>query len=117
MIALLLLLSVPAGAKEKLSPTDDAPDDTRKIVRAVDRSSSTIEVQTMFDQAMHHYKIDLGTVVTVDGAMGNLNKIKVGMKVSDFVERDPQTLDSISLVPGDDTPAPAGKKGTASGSK
>lgn len=117
MIALLLLLAVPASAKEKLRPTDDAPDDTRKIVRAVDSASSTIEMQTMFDRAMHHYKIDLGTLITVDGASGTINKIRVGMKVSDFVERDPETLDSISLVPGDDAPSPVAKKAKATGSK
>ena len=99
-LGIALLLTVSAYAKDKVAPADDAPDDTRKIVRAVDRSSNSIEVQTMFDQAMHHYKIDPATVIVVNGGAGKFSNIKVGMQVNDYVERDSQTLDSISLVPG-----------------
>ena len=104
----LLLLTVSVSAKDT-PPAPDSPDDTRKIVRAVDRSAGSVEVQTMFDQAMHHYKIDLGTVITVNGGAGKISDIKVGMQLDDYVERDPETLDSISLVPGDGANATTAK--------
>ena len=54
----------------------------------------------MSDSVTHVYKIDGGTTIKLNDATAAIADIKVGMQVTDLSERDPQTLDSISLAPG-----------------
>jgi hypothetical protein len=51
----------------------------------------------MVDQQTHKYKVDDVTTLSVNGSPGKLADIKAGMEVKDYVERDNDDLDSLTL--------------------
>jgi hypothetical protein len=111
MLTLLLTLAVStAGASTAKKPTPPPPVDKRILIKAVDATAATVEIQYMRDKGFHTYKIDSLTTVTVNKNPGKFADIKVGMQVRDYVERDDQTLDSISVDKADPAPAVPKKK-------
>jgi hypothetical protein len=53
---------------------------------------------------LHTYKVDDFTKLKVNGVAGKFADIKPGMEVRDYIERDNDTLDGLTLVGyGDDT--------------
>jgi len=103
---LVLLLAV-AG----LNASAGAPSpitDKRILIKAVDVKAGTIQIQYMRDpnQVMYVYKIDSFTVLKVNNVKGTIDQVKVGMQVRDFVERDFEALDSISVDMADPPPYP-----------
>ena len=101
------LVATPASAASK--PVPPPPVDTRILIKAVNAANSTVDVEYMRNKSVHTYKIDDVTAVKVSNTPSKFSDIKVGMKVDDSVERDNDTLDSIT-VETDHTPSPAKKK-------
>jgi len=106
-LALLLALAIttPASASNKKKST---PDDTRILIDSVDASANTITVKIMTTKTTKIYKVDSSTTITVNGQAGKLSDITSGLQVRDMVERDSESLDSISVSPAD--PAPKASK-------
>ena len=98
-LAFLFTWAVPtaSAARIRVIEAPETPVDTRKLVESVNVAGGTIDIEIMRDKTTHTYKIDGGTVITVNNDPGKIGDIKVGMEVIDFVERSPQVLDSISL--------------------
>jgi hypothetical protein len=82
--------------------------DTTKVIKSVDAAGSSVVIQYMSDKTLHPYKIDDVTMLKVNNVAGKVADIKPGMVVDDFVERDDQTLDGLS-VSGNGTSPPAAK--------
>ena len=87
--------ALAAAAKKK--PADEPPPDNRKLIQSIDVKASTVVVQYNHDKSTHAYKIDDLTVLKINNQTGKVADIKVGMVVDDYIERDFQNLDSISL--------------------
>lgn len=106
ILAFLFTLAVPTASADriKIIKTPETPVDARKLVKSVDVTGGTIEIEVMRDQTTHIYNIDGGTIIRVNNNPGKITDIKVDMEVSDFIERSPQVLDSISLTESDSTP-------------
>ncbi len=51
----------------------------------------------MRDNSLHDYKLDDFSAITVNHSKAKIAQIKLGMIVSDYVERDSQTLDKLSV--------------------
>ena len=103
-LVLLFTFSNPCAAATKAKAPP--PVDSRILIKSVDVPNSTIEIKYMRDakQPTHTYKIDEITQLTVNGTKGTVAQIKPGMVVGEYVERDGDTLDSISLTGyGEDT--------------
>jgi hypothetical protein len=107
---LLFLLSVsPATVQADGTSDDNAQDDTRILVAAVNADAGTVTLEYMSKRTKHTYGVDAATVVTVNDSRAGLADIVKGMQVRDSVERDSSTLDSISVSPAD--PAPPDSEG------
>jgi len=105
-MALLFTFAVPTATAASTAKTVTPPLDTRKLIKSVDAAAGTIEIENMRTQTSRSYKVDSVTSIKVNNAPGKIADIKVGMQVRDTVDRDDQTLDSISVDKAD--PAPAG---------
>ena len=90
-------------------PPPPPPVDTRILIKSIDAANSAVVFEYMRDKSVHTYKIDDVTVVKVSNSTGKFADIKVGMKVDDSIERDNDTLDSIT-VETDNTPPPSARK-------
>ena len=86
----------------------EPPADLRKLIKSVDAANSLVVIQYMNDKTTHAYKIDDVTMLKVNNVVGKISDIKPGMLVDDYVERDDQTLDGLS-VSGESAPAAAPK--------
>jgi hypothetical protein len=83
--------------------------DTRVLIESVDASAKTVVFKYMDKGTTQTYTVDDLTTIKVNDNTGTFAQIKSGMQVRDSVERDSQTLDSISVSTAD--PAPAGATG------
>jgi hypothetical protein len=93
------LTTVSALAGKKKTKDDDTPDNTSKVVQSVNPADSTIVIVYMGDnKSTHTYKIDGSTTLMVNGAKAKFTDIKTGMVVTDYMERDAQDLDSLTLT-------------------
>jgi hypothetical protein len=79
------------------TPAKPAPVDPRKLIKSVSVPDSSVVIQFMRDKTTHAYKIDDITALKVNGVTGKVSDIKAGMVVDDFVERDDQTLDGLTV--------------------
>jgi hypothetical protein len=93
-----------ANAATKAPPP---PPDMRKMIKSVNIANSTIDIIYMHSHMVHTYKIDGVTEVKVNNQDGKLADIKPGMVVDDYLERDNDDLDGISLSGYGTTPAAA----------
>jgi hypothetical protein len=108
-LALLFTLAVPTPIAG--TPTaPPAPVDARKLITSVDAATGTIGIENKRDKTTRTYKIDDFTSVKVNNSRGKIADIKVGMQVRDSIERDSQTLDSISVDMADAAPEAPKKK-------
>jgi hypothetical protein len=101
-LAVLLLVLIHFGAsavaQASTKPKKPAvPQDTRKLIKAVNVKTDTIVIVDMLAKTKHAYAIDVVTKVQVGNVPGTFADLKVGMKVDDYVERDNDTLDSITV--------------------
>ena len=106
ILALCATALTPASAASKTPPP---PVDTRILIKSINAANSTVVFEYMRDKSVHTYKIDDMTVVKVSNSTSKFADIKVGMKVDDSIERDNDTLDSIT-VETDNTPPPTEAK-------
>jgi hypothetical protein len=98
MLVFLFTLAVPsAQARRHVTSSDGPAADVKKVIKAVNAAAGTVEIQFMDDNSTQVYKIDGGTVIKVNDGSGKITDIKTGMLVTDFIERDPSTLDSLSV--------------------
>ncbi len=98
-----------AAAKKKEAP----PPDMRKLIKTVDVAGGAVVIEYMNNHQLHTYKIDDFTQLKVNGVPGKIVDIKAGMEVKDYVERDNDDLDGLTLVGYGEDPAakkPAKKK-------
>jgi hypothetical protein len=58
----------------------------------------------MRDKSVHTYMIDDLTALKVNNLPGTFTDIKAGMQVRDYVERDPRTLDTLTVDLADPGP-------------
>jgi hypothetical protein len=82
-----------AAAKKTVEP----PVDGRKLIQSVNAKESTIVIQYMRDKSTHTYAIDNFTTLTLNNVSGKITDIKAGMEVTDYVERDGSSLDTLTL--------------------
>ena len=112
VLALLFIFAVPSalakgkggGKKPAAAP---APVDTRKLIQSVDVAANTVVIKNMREKTTHTYAIDNVTVVKVNNVDGTIADIKANMEVTDFVERDNDALDSISVSGNGEAPSAA----------
>jgi len=92
------------------APKPPPPIDTRILVKSVDVKAGTITVQYMRDakQAPHTYVIDGMTALRVNNVKASIDKIKPGMQVRSYLERDDVALDGVDV--GTAVAPPAGEK-------
>jgi len=115
-LAFLLIFAVPSAVAKgkgggKKPATPPAPVDTRKVIKSVNAATNSVVIENMRDKTTHTYAIDNVTVVKVNNVDGTIAEIKANMEVTDFVERDNDTLDSISVSGNGEAPsAPAPNK-------
>ncbi|MEI9998050.1 MAG: hypothetical protein WDO13_02210 [Verrucomicrobiota bacterium] len=106
LLALFVLaLTAPLHAAAK-KPTAAPPPDPRKLIKSVDAGNSQVVIVYMRDKNTHTYKIDDMTQLMINGTKGKFGEIKTGMEVADYVERDNDTLDTLTLQGFGDLPKP-----------
>ena len=97
-LALLMMLAATTtsfGASKAKTPPP--PIDTRILIKSVDAGAGTIVIQYMRDKSTHTYTIDDLTAVTVNNSTGKIADVKAGMQIDNYVERDPRTLDTLTV--------------------
>jgi hypothetical protein len=98
-LTLLFTFAVPTATAAAAKPAaPPVPVDTRKMIKSVDAAAGTIVIQYMRDKTIHAYQVYELTSIKVNFVAGKIADIKPGMEVSDFLEKDSQTLDSISVT-------------------
>jgi len=100
-VTLLALTPLPANAASKSSHKTSDGFYKGTIIKAVNLSTSTIEIETMENQEKHTYKIDSITAIVIAGSPGKISGLKFGQQVLDLVERDNETLDAITVDKAD----------------
>lgn len=103
-LLLALTMTLPAASSKPKKKTPTPPTDTRILVESVSASDNTVTIKDMSNSSTQTYKVDFATKITVNGNPGKLSDITSGLQVRDLVERDSQTLDSISVSPADPAP-------------
>jgi hypothetical protein len=108
-VTLLLTLAVQTAAASSSSKAPP-PIDPRILIKTVDESAGTVEIEYMRDakEPTHVYTIDDLTTIQVNDDPGKISDIKAGMQVREYVERDGHTLDKITVSKAD--PAPVAPK-------
>ena len=87
-----------------VSADNPPPKDIRKLIGTVDAAASTIVLNDQKNNLTHTYRVDDMTTLVINGVPGKFGEIKSGMEVRDMVERDNDTLDSLTLIGyGDET--------------
>jgi hypothetical protein len=94
LFAAALIIPVSVHGANKTPPP---PPDFRKLIKSVDIPNSSVVIVRMRDKGPHTYKIDDVTQLKINNAPGKFGDIKAGMVVEDYVERDNDTLDLLSL--------------------
>jgi len=98
-LALTLFLALTtnhaAAAKPKTPPPP--PEDDRKLIKLVNVKTSEVVIVYKHDGSTHTYKVDFATVLKVNNSAGKIEDLKPGMVVDDYVERDNENLDSLSV--------------------
>jgi hypothetical protein len=113
-IALALFVFVtgfPAQAAAAKKPVP--PPDVRKVIKSVDAKASTVIILYNRDKSTHTYKVDDLTKLKLNNQDGKFADIKVGMVVDDYLERDNDDLDELSLSGYGATPPVAKPKAPA----
>ena len=106
---LIALATGPASAAAAKKPAP--PPDMRKLIQSVDKDNSSVVIIYKESKQTHTYHIDDVTVLNVNGVPGKITDIKPGMEVKDYVERDNDDLDGLTLIGyGDEAKTPAKKK-------
>jgi hypothetical protein len=108
VLAFCLLFGITAGpvfAAAKKTPPP--PPDMRKVIQGVDTKNSAVVIVYMESKQTHTYRIDDITVLKVNGVPGKLADIKKGMVVTDYLERDNDDLDGLTLTGYGEEPAAA----------
>jgi len=77
--------------------TPQPPLDPRILIDSVDLVNSQVTIVFMRDGLKHVYTVDGGTNITVYGKSATLKDITANLEVKEFVERDSNTLDSITV--------------------
>jgi hypothetical protein len=111
-LTFLFTLAVPTAMAGSTKPAAPAPVDERILVQSVNVAAGTIVIQYMRDKKTHTYTVDDLTALKVNNSPGKIADIQVGMQIKDYVERDPHTLDTLTIqyaAPGP-APTPAKKK-------
>jgi hypothetical protein len=86
------------------APKKPAPPDPRILISKVDVANQEVVFNYKRTNKMQTYKIDDLTAVTVSGSPAALKDIKVGLQVVDYIERDGDTLDKITVETPDAAP-------------
>ena len=73
------------------------PVDDRKLIKSVDTAGSEITIEYKRDGTEKTYKVDFMTVLKVNNSAGKISDVKAGMVVDDYLERDNDVLDSITV--------------------
>jgi hypothetical protein len=90
-------MAVPiSAASKKIKPPP--PTDSRKLVKSIDLAASSVVIEYMYDKQVHTYKIDGATALMINGVTGKIADVKPGMEVKDYIERDNDDLDSLTLT-------------------
>ena len=109
VLAFCMLLGISAGpvfaAPAKKTPPP--PPDMRKVIQSVDTKNNAVIIVYMNSKQTHTYRIDDMTVLKVNGVPGKLVDIKKGMVVADYLERDNDDLDGLTLTGYGEEPAAA----------
>ena len=74
------------------------PPDMRKLIQSVDQGSSSVIIVYQETKQTHTYHVDDMTALKVNGAAGKITDIKPGMEVTDYLERDNDNLDGLTLT-------------------
>jgi hypothetical protein len=106
-LAFLLLVPFAVEAATKAA-TPPPPPDVRILIASVEAADNSVVIVYKRNKEIHTYKIDGVTAVKVNGKTGSFADIKSGMEVQDLVERDNDSLDSLSVISS--TAAPVAKK-------
>ena len=102
---LFAIATEPAfAAAKKAAPK---PPDMRKTIQAVDVKNSSVVILYNNSKQTHTYRIDSVTVLKVNGVPGQLTDIKKGMVVTEYLERDNDDLDGLTLTGYGEEPAAA----------
>lgn len=110
-LAALFTCAVPSGfAKSKKAATDEPAAAKMSTIEAVNATDHTVQVKFKAMKTPRLYRIDDLTHVTLNIAPGKFSDIRVGMEITDLVERDSQTLDKITLQGSGLAPAPPPEK-------
>ncbi len=93
-----LLLAAPAyGSNKNKAAAPTPPPDDRKMIQSVNVADSSVVIEYMHDKSTHTYKVDGLTQLKVNNIAGNISEVKAGMEVTDYVERDNDDLDGLSV--------------------
>jgi hypothetical protein len=96
--ALLIVLAALPGRAD-----DPPPPPAIKKITSVDAATSTVVISLVTTKVLHTYKIDDFTKLKINGIPGKFADIKSGMEIRDYLERDNDTLDELTLIGyGDD---------------
>lgn len=93
---LIVLGTCWASASKPKKPAP--PPDLRKLIKSVNTQSSSVVIVYMESKLTHTYRIDAVTVLKVNGIPGKIADIKPGMEVMDYLERDNDDLDGLTLT-------------------
>jgi hypothetical protein len=108
VLAITLFLGIASGpAFAAAKKTPPPPPDMRKTIQAVDVKNNSVVILYNNSKLTHTYRIDNVTVLKVNGVPGQLSDIKKGMVVTDYLERDNDDLDSLTLTGYGEEPAAA----------
>jgi len=104
------LLFFPAHASTTKAKPPPPPVDKRILVTNVDVPNQQLAIVYQDNKKREVYIVDQLTAVTVQGHKATLKDIKVGQQVLDYVERDEQSLDSVSVATAGPSAAVSTKK-------
>jgi hypothetical protein len=106
-VSLMSKTSAPVG----VDPSKPVYTGSESTIEGVLPDQNSVVIYTAQSKAVHTYRIDGVTALKVNGVNGAFSDIKVGMVVKDYVERDNDDLDSLTLTGyDDDTSTPTKKK-------
>jgi hypothetical protein len=103
LIFILMVQLVSASSQPAPAPVVDR----RKLIQSVNAASDMVVIVFMRDNSTRAYTLDDLTTIQVNHVPAKIADIKSGMQVRDFIERDGQTLDSLTVDKADPAPAKA----------
>jgi hypothetical protein len=108
-VSLLSTTSAPVA----VDPTKPQYTGSVNKIESVLPDKNSVVIFTALTKTPHTYHVDIATTLQINGINGKFEDIKPGMVVKDYVERDNDDLDSLTLTGGyddDSTPTPPKKK-------